>query len=140
MSLRERFAWVAFLGIIISIGLYVLALILAARGVIPGHYLFATVLGLIAALIVLPLVIRALLAIRMPKGSLTEQDERERLFELKATRIAFFVLAFGVGFLTFLTAHGTRNPRDIVHGVLAAIVLSYLVKFGTEIRYHRRGY
>ena len=34
-----------------------------------------------------------MLAMRMPRGAMTEQDERERLFELKSTRIAFFVLA-----------------------------------------------
>jgi hypothetical protein len=140
MSLREKFAWASLLTIVLSIVVYVVTLSLGYQRILSSSQVLGMFMVLILALIVLPLGIRALLAMRMPRGAATAQDERERLFEFQATRIAFFVLAVSVLVITAITVHGGANRRDIAHGVLIATVLAYLVKFGAEIRYHRRGY
>jgi hypothetical protein len=140
MSLREKFAWASLMTIVFGAGTYLVIAALGRRGVLLHEQVLRTSLGLIIALIVLPLAIRALLAMRMPRGSMTEQDERERLFELKATRVAFFVLAVGVLATTPFVMHARGDRFDVVNAILIATVFAYLVKFGAEIRYHRRGY
>ena len=140
MSLREKFAWAALITIIVGVCTYAVAVVLGYQQVIRYHHVLWTALCLLIAIILLPLLIRALLAMRMPRGAVTEQDERERLFELKATRIAFFVLAVGLMLSTFFIIHAPATPLDIANGVLGITVVAYLIKFGAEIRYHRRGY
>jgi drug/metabolite transporter (DMT)-like permease len=140
MSLREKFAWVSLLTIVLGGSAYGLTAALGYQGIL-GHYQVLRIsLGLLIAILILPWVIRALLAMRVPKGSMTAQDEREHLFELKATRIAFFVLAVCMVAFTPIVVHSGAHRLDIVHGILIATVLAYLVKFGAEILYHRRGY
>ena len=140
MSLREKFAWVALLTLLLGVCAYVVTVALGYRRILSHTEVLWIITGLILALSVLPPVIRGLLAMRMPRGAMTEQDERERLFELKATRIAFFVLVIGALVSTPFIMHGPGGRFAVVHGLLAAVVLAYLVKFGAEIGYHRRGY
>jgi hypothetical protein len=140
MSLREKFAWVALMTLIAGIVGYVVVVTLGYQRILGHHELLWIVTGLVAALVILPIAVRALLTMRMPRGALTEQDERERLFELKATRIAFLVLAVGLVATTPFIMHARGGRLEVIHCLAAAIVLSYLVKFGVEIRYHRRGY
>jgi hypothetical protein len=140
MSLREKFAWVALMTLIAGIFGYIAVVILGYQRVLGHHQLLWLVSALVAVLVILPPAIRWLLAMRMPRGALTEQDERERLFELKATRIAFFVLAITLMVSSPFIVHARGGRLEVIHCLAFAIVLSYLVKFGVEIRYHRRGY
>jgi fatty-acid desaturase len=139
MSLREKFAWVALLTLIAGVCAYIVTVALGYHRVLNHAEVLSIAMGLIIALSVLPPAIRGILTMRMPRGAMTEQDERERLFELKATRIAFFVLAIGVLVSTPFVVHWP-DRIGVVNFLLVAIVLAYLVKFGAEIRYHRRGY
>jgi len=140
MSLREKFAWVALITIVFGVCTYVGAIVLGHQRVIGYRQVPWTAAAVMIAIIVLPLAIRAFLALRLPRGALTAQDELERLFELKATRIAFFGLAAGLVVSTFFIIHAPATPLDIANGVLAITVVAYLIKFGAEIRYHRRGF
>lgn len=140
MSLREKFAWIALVMLIACVGAYAGIVTLGYQRIL-SHYQVLTIMSvMIIALIVLPPAIRGILAMRMPRGAMTEQDERERLFELRATRIAFFVLAIGVVVSLPIVMHARGGRFEFVHILLALVTLSYLVKFGAEIRYHRRGY
>jgi len=140
MSLRKKFAWPALRTLIAGIGGYVVIVTLGYQRILGHHQLLQIVTGLVAAIVILPPAIRAMLTRRMPRGALTEQDERERLFELKATRIAFFVLAIALMVSTPFIMHARGGRLEVIHCIAVAIALSYLVKFGVEIRYHRRGY
>jgi hypothetical protein len=140
MSLREKFAWVALMTLIAGIAGYIVVVTLGYRRVLGHHQLLWIVTALVAGLVILPSAIRAWLTMRMPRGALTAQDERERLFELKATRIAFFVLAIALMISSPFIVHARGGRLEVIHCLAAAIALSYLVKFGVEIRYHRRGY
>jgi hypothetical protein len=140
MSLRERFAWTALLTVVLGVVAYLGTVALGHLHILRYRQVLWTALALVLAIIIVPLIVRVVLAMRMPRGALTEQDERERLFEFKSTRIAFFVLAISLMFSTVFIVHGNLNQLDIAHGVLTVIALAYVVKFGSEIRYHRRGY
>jgi hypothetical protein len=140
MSLREKFAWVALVTLIGGVAGYIILVMLGYQRILGHRQLLEILTGLMAALVILPLAIRGLLAMRMPRGAMTEQDERERLFDLKATRIAFFVLTFAVLASTPFIMHARGGRLEVIHCLGIAIVLSYLVKFSVEIRYHRRGY
>jgi hypothetical protein len=139
MSLREKFAWVAVLTLIVGTSAYFLTALLGHQYVGYRQLLWIC-LGLIVGTITFPLVMRLVLKRQAPTGSLKEQDERERLFEFKATRVAFFVMAIGLLLSTPFLVHAPGTREDVVHFILATIVVSYVVKFGLEILYHRRGY
>lgn len=139
MSLWEKFAWVALVTLIAGVFGYIGVVMLGYQRILGPHQLLWSVTGLVAALVILPPAIRGLLVRKMPRGAMTEQDERERLFELKATRIAFFVLALTLVAISPFIVHARGGRLEVVHCLAFAIALSYLVKFGVEIRYHRRG-
>lgn len=140
MSLREKFAWVALVTLIAGVFGYIFVVTLGYQRILGHHQLLWVVTGLVATLVILPPAIRGILVRRVPQGMLTAQDERERLFELKATRIAFYVLAIALVVSTPFIMHAPGGRLEAIHCLAFAIVLSYLVKFGVEIRYHRRGY
>ena len=138
MSLREKFAWIALITLIAGVIGYVVVVMLGSQQVLGYRQLLWSVSALVAALVIVPPAIRFILAMRMPRGAMTEQDERERLFELKATRIAFFVLAITLMASSPFIVHAPGGRLEVIHCLAFAIVLSYLVKFGAEILYHRR--
>jgi hypothetical protein len=140
MSLREKFAWVALMTLIAGIAGYIVVVMLGYQRIVGHHQLLQIVTALFVALVILPLVIRGLLAMRMPRGAMTEQDERERLFDLKATRVAFFVLTIAILASTPFIVHARGGRLEVIHCLAIALALSYLAKFSVEIRYHRRGY
>src|SRR6185295_18562237 len=80
------------------------------------------------------------LRIRHPRDARTPKDERERLIDLKAMRIAYYVYATGgVGgiFVTLHVAGGTLGTAVTV--VFLAFVVSQIARHAARIVYFRRG-
>jgi hypothetical protein len=138
MSFREKSAWISFVTILLVFGIY----FWHAMGVFIGSVDFGAVFpvqaGLIAAFVVLQVVLHIVLTIQAPKEAWTPRDERERLIDMRATRVAFQVLVIGalagVG-----TIHLTTSRWVVSQVVLLAIVVAELVRFGGQIVYFRRG-
>ena len=72
-----------------------------------------------------------------PGEARTPKDERERLIELRATRVAFPVLLFGT-FAAIGILHFPPGKWVMAHAVLLAIVVAELVKFGAQVVCYRR--
>ena len=87
----------------------------------------------------LEVVLHVAIAIRSPRDARTPKDERERLIDLKATRVAFPVLLVGT-FAAIGTLHLPASRWIMAHVMLLAIVVAELTRFGAQIVYHRRGF
>ncbi len=140
MSFREKSAWISFVSIALVSSVYfskIAQVLVIGRGRGGTLHLF---LGLVAALIVLEVALHIAIAIQAPHEARTPKDERERLIEMKATRIAFPVLLVSV-FAAIGTLHLPGSSRFLMaDAILLAIVVGQITRFGAQIVYHRRGF
>jgi len=137
MSFREKSAWITFVLILVFFGVYftrVAAVIFAGHSARGLSTLFFVLVG---SLIGLEVVLHLALAVQSPREARTPKDERERLIELRATRIAFPVLLVGA-FAAIGMLHLPAGRWEMAQAVLFAIVVAELVRFGAQIVYFRR--
>jgi hypothetical protein len=139
MSFREKSAWISFVLIALVFGVYfarILHLLPAALGRVNTIRLF---LFLVAGLVLLEIALHVAIAIQSPRDARTPKDERDRLIDMKATRVAFPVLLVGA-FATIGTQHLDMSRWQMAHVMLFGIVVAELTRFGAQIVYHRRGF
>jgi len=138
MSFREKSAWIALIAYGIVFGGYFVLLAQAwdaryGQGLSIGLMVGATVMLIIIAA---TLTIGA--ALMNPKAANAPADEREQLIDLKAERIASYTLSTGVVLLIGALLMGW-NGYLVANLLLAAMVVSELVKAIAQIIAHRRG-
>jgi hypothetical protein len=137
MSFREKSAWISFVLILIFAALWL-------RNVIqvefygmrqnPMHFFFAMLTALIAAEIALHVAI----ALQSPREARTPKDERERLIDFKASRIAFYVLMVGA-WTSIGTLHLPNSSRFLMaQFLMGSIIIAVLTRFATQIVLYRR--
>ena len=138
MSFREKSAWITF-ALLLAFGIYFgdVAVHLLDPARPHGNYLQLFLL-LVVAIVVLEIITHVVLAIRSPREAQTPLDERERLIELRSTRPAFFVLLTGA-FLSVGTIHLGASTWVLAHGVLFAIWIAELTRYGSRLYHYRRG-
>ena len=134
LTFEEKSLWVLFLGLLGVYGYYFsMVLPTDAVNVMPQHkVLFAVA---VAYLVASQVVGHILIAIVDPRD---ETDERDRLIELKGTRVGSWVLAAGV-FITRVVAVQTEGNFLFTHVLLGSWVLSQLVEIGSQLYLYRRG-
>jgi hypothetical protein len=104
------------------------------RNVSPMLWWFVMLAGLIA----LEIALHVAIAIQSPRDARTPKDERERLIDMKASRVAFYVLLAGA-FASVGTLHVPGSSRFMVaQSVMGSIILAALVRFATQIALYRR--
>ena len=138
MSFREKSAWISFVSILLVFGAYFWNINRILRGQVEHRAAFKISVGLIVAFVLLEIVLHIAVAIQAPNEARAPKDERERLIEMRATRVAFQVLVVGA-LLGVGTMHVTARAWVMAHVVLLAVVVAELVKFGGQILYFRRG-
>ncbi|HEV3061774.1 MAG TPA: hypothetical protein VGY48_26215 [Vicinamibacterales bacterium] len=138
MSFREKSAWISFVSILLVFGAYFWNVARVLGGRVGQDAAYGISIGLLIAFVLLEIVLHIAVAIQAPDEARAPRDERERLIEMRATRVAFQVLVVGalagVG-----TLHVTRSAWVMSQVVLLAVVVAELVKFGGQIFYFRRG-
>jgi archaellum biogenesis protein FlaJ (TadC family) len=137
MSFREKSAWISFVTILLVFIPFFWNSYRQWQGAVTGHEGVSTAFGLLLAFVVLEIVLHVIVAIRAPKEAQSPRDEREQLIDLRATRVAFYVLLVGA-FAAVGMVHLTRSAWAIQQIVLLAIVLAELVRFGGQILLFRR--
>jgi hypothetical protein len=153
MSFREKSAWLSLLTTIGVWGYYLLGLIPNLTSGDPdGGAALGLFLRCVAAVVVIQVAIAIVLALQSPAEADAPADERERLIAMKASRIAYPVLALlvattliGIPFLSVgspLPFGG--DPLDdslllIGSAIFLALVIADIVHAGTQIFYFRRG-
>ena len=139
MSFREKTAWVTLIAIIlVSLMYWFHVPTLIERH--PGHWTLKSMGVSLLAYLLIELVAYIVLRVRFPHDARVPRDERERLIDLKALRIAYYVLAAGSIGGIFVTIHLVRDAMGAVAMVVfMSFVLSQLVKHTARIIYFRRG-
>lgn len=140
MSFREKIHWVAFVAIALAFGWYFLTL---PSAIADGHaglwasagLLLLPTLGIIIAMTLAT----ALLAIRNPREVTFAEDERDRHFHLRGTHLAYYPMVVGSWLCIGLIFGGT-NEVILLRVLLAMVVLSELVRIGSQIWFYRKGY
>ena len=140
MSFREKSAWISFLTYAAVFGPYFFFVWQAwsldealGRGlVIP------LLIGAVIALVVVAVVLNVPLALFSPKEATAPADERETMIDLKAERIASYVLSVGVVCLIGALLADV-NATLVAVLLQAGLVIAELVKASAQIIYFRRG-
>ena len=137
MSFHEKSAWIS----LVSVALVGFAFFLhVPRTLTPGtgpEVLYAMLICL-AALVVIEAVAHAVVAMRAPLDAEGPKDERDRLVELRAIRVAAYVyaaLSMGAVSLLLIGANGV----GIGYAVLLALVIAEVVNYGSRVVYYRLG-
>ena len=93
-----------------------------------------------AAFIVIEIVAHLVLYFRNWKEARTPKDERERLIELRATRLAAYVYAIGSLIVVALAPIHGASAFGVAVFVLLAFVIAEVVNYAARIVYYRRGF
>jgi hypothetical protein len=135
MSFREKSAWISLLSMAIIYGLYFGSVVHA--GPRAGFH-FGSLLATVITLIVVQVVLHIVVAIAAPKEAKATRDEREKLIDLKATRIAYSGLATAIVCACFF---GALDPPIVfnTNALLFVLVTAELMRSGCQIIQYRRG-
>ena len=139
MSFREKSAWISFVCLLIFGGLYAWhsfqGEFFRTRGVGPMVFVFGTM----AALVALEIALHVAIAIQSPKEARTPKDERERLIDLRASRVAFYALFVGTLLSIAIGMHLPGANRFLMANcMMGSILAALMVRFGTQIVLSRR--
>ncbi|HZM94499.1 MAG TPA: hypothetical protein VFB92_13800 [Vicinamibacterales bacterium] len=137
MSFREKSAWISLMLIVLVFGPYFWLVGRSFAG--QTHVHGGTQFALILLFVVLEIVLHIAVAIQSPRDAEAPSDERDNLIDLRATRVAFYVL-FGGALISIFTLHFPVNVWTLSQFVLFSIVVAELVKFGSQIVFYRRGF
>ena len=150
LSFQEKSIWGSLIITLLAFGYYfVTVLEMWSQGTAGAADVTGLIVGVIVAVVVVEIVYHILISIRPTPDP---EDERDRLIEGKATRVAYFLLvcgaltAIGHGIATHGTAEGWRSSVDgalspfiTAHILLFSFVLAEVVKFCTQLYYYRAG-
>ena len=139
MSYREKTTWISLLAMIFVYGWYfwkVTPALFAGHSEALLHA--ALVLPLtVAAVAVLQVIPMIAVAIAAPADAQAPQDEREKLYALKGTQAAYFILASGALFTSVAGIFLGANAGTLANLCLLSVVVSNLAKYATEVAYFR---
>jgi len=137
MSFREKSAWITFVLVLAVFALWLTNVIrVEFFGLRHGNpMLFA--IGLLTIFIVAEIVLHVAIALQSPAEARAPKDERERLIDLKASRVGFYVLAAGA-WLSVGSMHIRFNTLFVAQNVMGALFIAELVKLATQIVLYRR--
>ena len=138
MSFREKSAWVTLIAIVL-VFLFYFTHVPRLFDPDPGEWQLFVIGVAIAAFIVIEVLAQIVLYLRFPKDARTPKDERERLIDLRATRLAAYVYVIGT-FLAILTPHHGASGFAVGVFVLFAFVIAEIVNYATRIVLYRRGF
>jgi len=138
MSFREKSAWITLVSILVVFGIY-FTHVPNLFDPDPGEWELYVITLCIAAFVVIEVVAHIVLYLRFPKDARTPKDERERLIDLRATRLAAYVYVVGT-FLAILTPHHGASGFAVGVFVLLAFVIAEIVNYTARIVYYRRGF
>ena len=136
MSFREKSAWISMLSMLGVYGYYVWSVI--KDGPHTGGFRFGGLLATIIALIVIQVVFTIAVAIYSPQEAKAPRDERDKLIELRAMRVAYAGLATSVAMACFF---GAFNPPILfnTNALLFILVTAEVMRTGCQIIQYRRG-
>jgi hypothetical protein len=135
MSFREKSAWISLLSVCGIYGVYFWSVIhpgAAGRG-----FRFGGLLETIIALVFVQVGLTVIAAIVTPNDAKAPRDEREKLIDLNATRVAYAGLATSVALACFF---GAFDPPIVfnTNALLFVLVAAEVLRSSSQIIQYRR--
>ena len=136
MSFREKSAWISMLSMSGIYGFYFWSVIHA--GPQAGSFHFGGLLATVIALVVVQVVLTVAVAIFTPREAKAPRDERDKLIELRAMRVAYAGLATSVALACFF---GAFDPPIVfnTNSLLFILVTAEIMRSACQIIQYRRG-
>jgi hypothetical protein len=136
MSFREKTAWISMLSMAGIYGFYFWSVV--HNGPHAGGFRFGGLLVTIVAVVVLQAVLTVAVAIFSPKEAKAPRDERDKLIELRAMRVAYAGLATSVALACFF---GAFDPPIVfnTNSLLFILVTAEIMRSACQIIQYRRG-
>lgn len=136
MPFREKTAWISLLSTAGISAVYFWSVVYG--GSAGGGDYFGGLLGTIVALVVVQVVLTIAVAVLTPDEAKAPRDEREKLIELRATRVAYAGLATSVAMACFF---GAFEPPIVfnTNSLLFLLVTAEILRSGCQIIQYRRG-
>jgi hypothetical protein len=134
MPFREKTAWIAVVSMTVIYAFYFWSVI---RHEPSTRFPYFGLLETVIALVVVQIVLITVAAIFSPRDAKAPRDEREKLIELRAARVAYSGLATGVAFACFF---GALNPPIIfnTNALLFILVTTEIMRCSCLIIQYRR--
>ncbi len=134
MSFREKSAWISLLSICGIYGVYFWSVIHTGAA---GGFRFGGLLGTIIALVFVQVGLTVIAAIAAPNDAKAPRDEREKLIDLNATRVAYAGLATSVALACFF---GAFDPPIVfnTNALLFVLVTAEVLRSSSQIIQYRR--
>jgi hypothetical protein len=137
LSFREKSTWISFLLLLAISVPFFYQFIQIERGAASSRASFHLFLLLVIVFVVGEIVLHALIVMQSPRDARAPKDERERLIDLKAMRVAFFVLLAGA-LMVIVLVHFPVDRFAILQALLFAVVVAELAMLGARLVYYRR--
>lgn len=138
-TFRENSLWASTITTIIIFSWYFTKVFIALGDPnFEQNYLIGLFVGVMVLVTIIQIVMQTLLAATSRKEAGRKDDERERMIELKATRVSHYILVLGV----WVTVLGIFfKPTALVMGntILFFFVLSEIVGYVIQLIQYRRG-
>jgi len=137
MSFREKSTWISFV-LLLAISIpFFYQFVRIESGSSSSARSFHLFLALVIVFIVGEIVLHAIIAMQSPRDARAPKDERDRLIDLKATRVAFLVLMTGA-LLVIVMVHFPVDRLEILQALLLSVVVAELTMLGARLVYYRR--
>jgi archaellum biogenesis protein FlaJ (TadC family) len=137
MSFREKSTWISFV-LLLAISIpFFYQFVRIENGRTSSEVSFHLFLALVIVFIVGEIVLHAIIVMQSPRDARAPKDERERLIDLKAMRVAFFVLMTSA-LLVIVLVHFPVDRFQIIQALLLAVVVAELTMLGARLVYYRR--
>ena len=137
MSFREKSTWISFLLLLAISFPFFYQFVRIERGLTNSRASFHLFLLLVIVFVVGEIVLHALIVMQSPRDARVPKDERERLIDLKAMRVAFFALLAGT-LMVIVLVHFPVDRFAILQALLFAVVVAELAMLGARLFYYRR--
>ncbi|HTQ99844.1 MAG TPA: hypothetical protein VMH83_07635 [Candidatus Acidoferrum sp.] len=139
MSFREKTAWVTLCAIVIVTLMYWFHIGSLFEPHSPGRVAHSLGASLVAFLLI-ELVAYFVLRLRNPEDAGEPKDERERLIDLKAMRIAYYVFVVCALLGIFVALHVVNaGAGAVATTVMLAYMAAEVVRHSARIVFYRRG-
>ena len=134
MSFREKTAWISLLSMSIIYGLYFASVY---KSGLRASFNFGGLLGTVIALVIVQVAATTAVAIFSAKEAKAPADERDKMIDLKSTRLAYGVLAGCIACACFFAGF---NPPIIFNpnALLFILVATEILRSGCQIFQYRR--
>ena len=139
MSFREKSIWVSLVATILIFGYYFANVFSYFTSFdVNNRELVGLFIGVVVLMVIVEVVLHIILAIAFKKETMEAEDERDNLIRLKATKVSYFVLVFGIWMMA-ISLLLSASPVAMANIIIFFFILAEIAGFSTQLFYYRKG-